>query len=119
MKPLQVLTEEEWILGGLTPWVDSVDGSEINTIHVDSTQDDIAILEASTLEEQLQFKTTSTGIIVGQDVKNYSNVSADWYESDDDQTHSSKEETNYFDSPLKVGHWMLEWSDCEANECWK
>ena len=115
----EVLTEEEWILGGSTPWVDSVDEGEINAIHVDGTQDDEVILKASKLEEPLHLKTTSTEIIVGQDVKDYPNVSADWYESDDDQTHSSEEETHYFDAPIGVGPWTLEWSHCDPNECWR
>ena len=41
-----MLIEEEWILEGLTPWVDSVDDGEINLVYVDGTQDDEAIIEA-------------------------------------------------------------------------
>ena len=62
LEPCEVLTEEEWILGGLTPWVDSVDEGEINVIHVDGTQDDEAILEASKLEEPLHFKPRLRGL---------------------------------------------------------
>ena len=46
-----------------------------------------ATVEVSKLEESLHFKTTSTGIVVGHDVKDYSNVPADWYRNKDEQTH--------------------------------
>ena len=58
LEPCEVLTEEEWILGGLTPWVDSVDDGEVNLVLVDGTQDDEVIVKASKLEEPLHFKTT-------------------------------------------------------------
>ena len=79
LEPCEVLTEEEWILGGLTPWVVCVDDSDVNLVHVDGTQDDKAIVEASKLEEPLHFKTTSTGIVVGQDVKDDPHLPADGY----------------------------------------
>ena len=66
-------------LRGLTPWVDSMDDGEVNLVYVDGTQDDEAIVEASKLEEPLHFKTTSTGIVVRHDVKDYPDVLADWY----------------------------------------
>lgn len=103
LEPCEVLTEEEWILKGLTPWVDSVDGDKVNVIHVDGTQDDEAILEASKLEEPLHFRTTSTGIVVGQDVKDYPNVPADWYRIKDEQTHVSEMDKRYVDVKLKNG----------------
>ena len=40
MSPCEVFTEEERILGGLTPWVDSVEESDISLGHVDGTQDE-------------------------------------------------------------------------------
>ena len=83
----EVLTEEEWILGGLTPWVDSVEKSDVNLVHVDGTQDEEAIMEAEKLEEPLHFKTTSTEIVVGRDVKDYPHVPADWYKNKDEQIH--------------------------------
>ena len=103
LEPCEVLTEEEWILGGLTPWVDSVDKGEINAIHVDGTQDDEAILGASKLEEPLHFKTTSTGIIVGHDIKDYPNVPVDWYKNKDQQTHVSEEDWRHVDVRTKNG----------------
>jgi hypothetical protein len=42
------------------------------------------------LEEPLHFKTTSTGIVAGQDVKNYPKVLPYWYRNKDDQTHVSE-----------------------------
>ena len=87
LEPCEVLTEEEWILRGLTPWVDSMDVSDVNLVHVDETQDGEAIMEAEKLEEPLHFKTTSTGIVVGQDVKDYPHVPADWYRNKDEQVH--------------------------------
>ena len=103
LEPCEVFTEEEWILGGLTPWVDGVDEGEINAIHVDGTQDDEAILEASKLEEPLHFKTTSTGIIVGHDIKDYPNVPADWYRNKDEQTHISEGDWWHVDVKTKNG----------------
>ena len=77
LEPCEVLTEEEWILGGLIPWVDIMEKSNVSLVHVDGTQDEKAIMEAEKLEEPLHFKTTSTGIVVGQDIKDYSKVPAD------------------------------------------
>ena len=99
----KVLTEEEWILGGLTSRVDSVDDGEVNLVHVDGTQDDEAIVEPSKLEEPLHFKTTSTGIVVGHDVKDYSDVPADWYRNKDEQTHVAEKDWRYVDVKLKNG----------------
>ena len=53
----------------MTLWVDGIDERGVNLVHVDMIQDKEAILEAEKLEEPLYFKTTSTGIVVGQDVK--------------------------------------------------
>ena len=62
---------------------------------------DEAIVEVSKLEEPLHFKTTSTGIVVGPNVKDYPNVPADWYRNQDEQTHVSKEDWRYVDVKLK------------------
>ena len=82
-----MLAEEEWILGGLTHWVDSVEESDVSLVQVDGTQDEEAIVEAARLEEPLHFKSKSTGIVVGQDVKDYPKVPADWYRNKDEQAH--------------------------------
>ena len=60
LEPYEVLTKEEWILGGLTPWVDGVEESDVSLIHVDGTQNEEVIVEAARLEEPLHFKTTLT-----------------------------------------------------------
>ena len=54
-----MLTEEEWIQGGLTPGIDSVEESAMSQVHVDGTQDEEAIVEFARLEEPLHFKTMS------------------------------------------------------------
>ena len=33
--PCEVLTEEEWLLGGLTPWIDVIEEYGVNIVHVD------------------------------------------------------------------------------------
>ena len=58
----------------------------MSLIHVDGTQDDEEMLEITKLEEPLHFKTTSTGIIAGHDVKDYPNVPSDWYRNTEEQT---------------------------------
>ena len=45
LEPFEVLTTEEWIQGGLTPWIDDVELSDVSLVHVDGTQDEDAILE--------------------------------------------------------------------------
>ena len=102
LEPCEVLIEEEWILGWLTHWVDSVDEGEINAIHVDGIQDDEVILEASKLEEPLHDKTTST-CIVGHDIKDYPNVPADWYKNKDEQAHVSEGDWQHVDVKTKNG----------------
>ena len=50
---------------GLTPWIYSMEESDVSLVHVDGTQYEEAIMEAEKLEEPLHFKTISTEIIVG------------------------------------------------------
>ena len=50
------------------------------------------MLELSKLEPDLHFKTTSTGIIVGYDVKDYPNVPNDWYRDTGEQTQVVEED---------------------------
>ena len=83
----EVLTEEEWVKGGLTPWLDDIELSDVSLVHVDGTQDEEAMLEPALL-----FKTTSTGIIVGHDVKDYPNVPYDWYRLTEEQTRVVEED---------------------------
>ena len=83
LEPCEVLTEEKWILGRLTPWIDSMKENDVSLVHVDGTQDEEAIMEAEKLEEPLHFKTTSTGIMVGQDVKDYPKIPVDGYRNKD------------------------------------
>lgn len=77
LEPCEVLTEEEWLQGGLILWIDKIEEREVKVVHVDETQDEEAIIDVSKLKELLYFKTTSTGIIVGQDVKDYFKVPPD------------------------------------------
>ena len=95
LEPYEVLTEEEWILGGLTPWIDSVE--DVSLIYVDGTHDEEAIVEAARLEEPLHFKTTSMGIVVGQDVKDFPKMPPDWYRNKDEQTHVLEADWKYVD----------------------
>ena len=60
---------------------------EVRMVHVDGTQEEEAIIEMDKLEEPLHFKTTSTGILVGHDVKDYPQVPPDWYQNTEEQTH--------------------------------
>ena len=87
LESCEVLTEEEWTIGGLTPWVDSMEESDVSLVHVDGVQDEEAIIEAEKLEGPLHFKITSTGIVVGQNIKDYLKVLADWYRNKDGQVH--------------------------------
>ena len=88
----EVLTEEEWVKGGLTPWLDDIELSDVSLVHVDGTQDEEAMLKLSKLEPALHFKTTSTGIIVGHDVKDYPNVPNDWFRETEEQIRMVEED---------------------------
>ena len=103
VKPREVLTKEEWILGVLTPWVDSVEESDVSLVYVDGTQDEDATVETPRLEEPLHFKTTSTRIMVGQYVTDYPKVPLDWYKNKDEQTHVSEADWKYVDVTTKNG----------------
>ena len=103
LKPCEVLTEEEWLRGGLIPWIDGIEEGEANVVHVDGTQDEEAIIDASKLEEPLHFKTTSTGIIVDQDIKDYPNVPPDWYKNTTEHIHVSEVDWKYVDVKTKNG----------------
>ena len=101
LEPCEVLTEEEWVKGGLTPWLDDIELSDVSLVHVDGTQDEEAMLELSKLEPALHFKTTSTGIIVGHDVKDYPNVPNDWYRDTEEQTRVVEEDWKFVDVKMK------------------
>ncbi|OAE26680.1 hypothetical protein AXG93_4118s1110 [Marchantia polymorpha subsp. ruderalis] len=104
LEPCEVLTEEEWIHGGLTPWIDDLEAHQVAIVHVDGTQGDDAMLEASKLEEPLHFKTTSTWIIAGQDVKDYPKVPLDWYQNNEEQTHVIEKDWKYMDVTMCIGN---------------
>jgi hypothetical protein len=57
------------------------------------------------LEKPLLFKTTYTGIVAGQDVKDYSNVPPDWYRNKDEQTHVSEADWKYVN--VKTKNWKV------------
>ena len=103
LEPCEVLTEEEKFKGGLTPWVDEVGEMEIGMVHVDGTQEEEAIIEVEKLEEPLHFKTTSTGILVGHDVKDYLKVPPDWYRNTEEQTHVTERDWKYVHVTLESG----------------
>ena len=103
LEPCEVLTKEDWIKGGLTPWVKEVGKVEVGAVHVDGTQEEEVIIEMDKLEEPLHFKTTSTGIMVGHDVKDYPKVPPNWYRSTEEQTHVTEGDWKYVDVTLKSG----------------
>ena len=39
LEPCEILTEEEWEQGGLTPWLDNIEVMDVSLVHVDGTQD--------------------------------------------------------------------------------
>ncbi|BFI32702.1 hypothetical protein MPTK2_3g07970 [Marchantia polymorpha subsp. ruderalis] len=104
LEPCEVLTEEEWIQGGLTPWIEDLEDHQVTIVHVDGTQGDDVTLKASHLEEPLHFKTTSSGIIAGQDVKDYPKVPLDWYRNTDEQTHVTEKDWKYVDVTMRTGN---------------
>ena len=103
LKPCEVLTKEEWVQGGLTPWVDEVREVEVGVVHVDGFQEEVSMLELETLEELLHFKMTSTRIVVGHGVKDYFKVPLDWYRNTEEQTHVTEGDWKYVDVKIKNG----------------
>lgn len=73
------MTEEEWLQGGPTSWIDDVEEKEVAVVHIDGTHDVKILPDKSILDNPLHFKTTFTDIMVGKDVKDYPHVPADWY----------------------------------------
>ena len=98
-----MLTEEEWVKGGLTPWVDEIGKMGVGAVHVDGTEAEQTIIEVEKLEEPLYFKTTSIGILLGHDVKDYPKVPPDWYWNTKEQTHITEGDWKYVDVTLKSG----------------
>lgn len=91
------------VRGGLIPWLDGVEDSDVSIVHVDGTRDEEAMLEATRLEEPLHFKTMSTGIVVGQNVKDYPKVPPDWYKNNEEQSHVSEADWRYVDVKTNNG----------------
>ena len=88
-KPCEVLTEGEWLQGRLTPWVDDVTEVDAFAVEVDGRLEIEVLTDKSLLEKPLHFKTTATGITVGEDVKDYQHVPPDWYRNTIEQSHVS------------------------------
>ena len=101
LEPCEVLTEEEWVQGGLTPWLDDIELSDVSLVHVDETQYEEAMLELSKLESPLHFGTISTGIIAGHNIKDYPNVPNDWYRDTKEQTRVVEEDWKFVDVKMK------------------
>jgi hypothetical protein len=59
--------------------------------------------DKSFLENPLHFKTTSTGITVGEDVKDYPHIPADWYRNTTEQSHVDKANWNHVKIRTKTG----------------
>ena len=70
---------------------------------MDGTQEENAIMEIEKLKEPLHFKTTSTEIVIGQDVKDYPHVPADWYRNKDEQVHVTEADWKYVEFTTKNG----------------
>ncbi|PTQ27291.1 hypothetical protein MARPO_0207s0002 [Marchantia polymorpha] len=71
------------------------DVTEVGLVQVDGTQEEENAVQPAKLEEPLHFKTTSTGILVGQDVREYPQVPPDWYRSSEEQTHVAEKDWKY------------------------
>ena len=71
----------------LTHWVVSLEESDASPVYEEGIHDEEAIVKTAKLEELLHFKTTSTKIVVGQDVKDYPKMPMDWYRNKDEQAH--------------------------------
>ncbi|OAE23992.1 hypothetical protein AXG93_1330s1010 [Marchantia polymorpha subsp. ruderalis] len=76
---------------------------EIFKKEVDGTQEEENTVQPAKLEEPLHFKTTSTGILVGQDVRDYPQVPPDWYRSSEEQTHVAEEDWKYVEVSIRGG----------------
>ena len=76
---------------------------EVGVVHVDGTQEEDAIIKVEQLEEPMHFKTTSTEILVGHDVKDYPKVLPDWYRNTEEQTLVTEGDWKYVDVILKSG----------------
>ena len=50
LEPCEVLTDEEWILRGLMPWVNGVEENDVSLVHVDGPHDK-AIVEVARFGE--------------------------------------------------------------------
>ena len=57
--------------------MDEVTEEEVLVVHVDCTQEVEILPDKSFLKNPLHFETISTGIIVGEDVKDYPHIPAD------------------------------------------
>lgn len=67
----ELLEEDDWVRGGLTLLFDDVAKENVFAIKVDGTQELDVLPDNTPLENLLHFKTTSIGIKVGENVKDY------------------------------------------------
>ena len=106
LEPCEILIEEEWVQGGLTPWIDDVREEEALAVNVDGTHDVKILLDGSLLENPLHFKIASMGIMIGKDVKDYPHVPADWYRNTTEQSHVTEAYWKHLEARTKKGEVM-------------
>ena len=82
------------------------------TVEVDGTLEIEVIMDKSLLDNPLHFKTISTCITVGEEVKDYSHVPPDWYRNTTEQSHVSDGDLKHMEVTTKTGEVkkMIIWS---------
>lgn len=98
----EILFKEDWVQVDLTPWVDELEQRDVVAVEVDGTQKMEVLPEGAFLENPLQIKTTSTRIMVGEDVKDYPHVPVDWYRHTMEQAHIA--ESNWKVVEIQTGN---------------
>ena len=72
----KIFFKEDWMQGGLIPYLDGVEENDEVTGEIDGIQE-VERLPDNGLLKNSYFKTTSTKIMVGGDVKDYPHVPTD------------------------------------------
>lgn len=83
--------------------MDGLEEKNVVVVRVDGTQEVEVLTDNVLLENPLHFKTTSTGITVGKDVKDYPHVPSDWYKDITKQSHVVKSDWRYVGVKTKSG----------------
>lgn len=82
-------------MGGLSLFLNDIEYESMYSLLIDGMQEEDVLKEETLLKNSIHFKTTSSGIKVGENVHDYSKVLSNYYRNNTEETHVAKSDWEY------------------------